>query len=210
MWPPLMTLFLNYQYLGFSSASQRPATPLPPGPPIPAQAVTVGLSRHAVDVHLERLAVGIAQHIHRNILSAQERSRLHSVPMLREEEWRRDLPSLTHRREVMPGQNLREGNRWIVYIDDFRHDEESAEEQMTVLPSTRSAELTQLLDFYQDNGMPGTLEDSRSPSARSLGEQVDGRLGRRDLPARYHAEAQDLVCWAGSQTTLAQQRHQVI
>ena len=113
------------------------------------------------------LAVGITQHIHRNILSAQEGSMLHSVPMLRGEELRRDLPSAAHRREMMPDQNLREGNHWIVYIDDFRQDEEFAEEQMATLPSTRSAELIQPLDFYQDNGMSGTLEASRPPSAKS-------------------------------------------
>ena len=77
----------------------------------------------------------------------------------------------------MPDQNLREGNHWIVYIDDFRQDEEFAEEEMTTLPSTHSDQLAQFLDSYKDNSMAGTLGTSRPHSARSLGEQVDGRLG---------------------------------
>jgi len=54
MWLLQMTLILNYQYLVFSSASQRPATLLPPGPPSPAQAVAAGLLGQAADVRLER------------------------------------------------------------------------------------------------------------------------------------------------------------
>ena len=110
----------------------------------------------------------------------------------------------------MSDDRVCEGHHWIVYIDDFRQDEEFAVEEMTTLTSTRSDELRQLVDFYKVNGMPGTLDAERSPSTKSLGETVEGRLRRRDFPARYHADAPDLVTWAGSQASLAQQRRQVV
>ena len=81
---------------------------------------------------------------------------------------------MTHCREVVSDQNLRGGKPWVVYIDDFRQNEEYAEEEMTTLPPTRSDELIRLLDFYKDNGMAGTLEASRSLGLAQLGKYSGG------------------------------------
>ena len=136
------------------------------------------------------LAVGITEHIHRNICSSQLAALKWNGCFAPEGELRRDLPNCPHVPTRLLKDLQREGDHWIVYIDDFRQDEEFVYEDLLVLEGTLAPEFGQLLSFYDVEGMPGTVEAQRATTARSLGEIVDGRLGRRDLPPSYHQENQ--------------------
>ena len=156
------------------------------------------------------LAVGITEHMHRNISSAQDAALLLGQPLSRESELRKDLTNCPHVATQLPDGSTRAGDHWIIYIDDARQDEEFGPEEMKVQQGSLAPEFEHLLHFYRDNGMPGTVECQRACKTKSLGEIVDGRLGRRDLPPAYHSDVRDLVFWSGSQRELTQLQRQMV
>ena len=108
------------------------------------------------------LAVGVTEHMHRNISSAQDAALLLGQPLSRESELRKDLTNCPHAAVDLADGTVRAGDHWIIYIDDARQDEEFDNEDMKLKQGSLAPEFDCLLRFYQDYGMPGTVECQRA------------------------------------------------
>ena len=111
--------------------------------------------------------------------------------------------------EVRPGGVIGT-HAWTIYIDDFAELEDVDFCDLTKLQGTMSPELESLLDHYDRVGLPGTIDCQRVPRTKILGEDVNGALGRRDLPSLFQAGLFDMVAWAGSQPRLSLVARQVV
>ena len=146
-------------------------------------------------------AVAIAEHFHRDISTAQMESGLRVFPLARSQEVRRDLPLPELQLQVRP-DGVVGAHAWTIYIDDFAELEDLDFRDLTKLQGTTSPELEALLLHYDEVGLPGTIDSRRLPRTKILGEDVNGAMGRRDLPSTFQAGLCDMVAWAGSQPRL--------
>ena len=66
----------------------------------------------------------------------------------------------------------------------FLEKEEFPAEVLYAHVGSMSGELAELLQLYQTEDIPGTVEAVRAVKAKALGEEENGALGRRDLPQK--------------------------
>ena len=92
------------------------------------------------------LAVGIKEHGHRNIGSAQGAGLLLGLPLSRESELREDLTKCPHVAEQFSDGSTRAGDHWVIYIDDARQDEDFEPERMKAQEGSLAPEFECLLN----------------------------------------------------------------
>ena len=141
-------------------------------------------------------AVAVCHHVHRNLLCGATVPR----PLPMESEVRRSRP--------WPA----DASTWLAYIDDLRVVEIMSRDLAALLAGSLCPLLEDALANYAVWAVPGNASKDvlRAAVATSLGEQLDGLRGRRDLPPGYVWGLIDLTLWVIAHPSPSQKLGQVL